>query len=307
MVYLANAIAETDGSAHQMLLNVGSKLPIVLVSRPNKFVFNEQLLSLSEYCLVDFCEYGHDVEIADTHFFGKNTDERFFSGDEWKRFDEWVANNPPKLVIKRELLKKDTTDTIIPIEYAAWFEPPQVVSRDAFYKRPLSVFYSWGYSSEKRRLLQGEIWSEAHKYGYMVCDNLYYLNKFVEHESNPNKWVSAHIPWFSRHPMPDILQVQGLAKLSISMGGAGVKCFRNSESCLNAIMCLPNDNYAWTHDWVHGENCLRFDKENIVAQISGFLCREDLYSIYVKGVDTARKYFLPNYLLKIEKTINEIC
>jgi hypothetical protein len=304
MIYLANATGETDGSMHSMLLNVGSRLPIVLVSRPNEFKFNEQLLSLTDYVLVDCCEYGHDVEITDTHFFGKNTDEKFFGGEEWKKFDEWAANHPPKLYLKRELLKKDVSELVQPIEYAAWFEPPPLVDINDFKNRPLSVFYSWGYSSEKRRVLQGKIWTEAHKHGYMVCDNLYYLNKFMEHETNPKKWGAFHIPWFSRHPMPDLLQVQGLSKLSISMGGAGLKCFRSAESPLNSIMCLPNDDYSWTYEWEHGENCLRFSEENAVEEIANFLNRDDLYRIYVHGVANARQYYLPNYINHLEKLIN---
>lgn len=304
MVYLANAIAETDGSAHQMLLNVGSKLPIVLVSRPNKFVFNEQLLSLSEYCLVDFCEYGHDVEIADTHFFGKNTDERFFSGDEWKRFDEWVANNPPKLYLKRELLQKDVSDTVKPIEYAAWFEPPAIESKEKFDSRPLSVFFSWGYSSEYRRQLHGKIWSDAHKYGYMVCDNLFYLQKFIQHEENEKKWATINIPWYARHNMADILNVQAMAKISVSMPGAGKKCFRHSESPLNSVMAMVHDKMAWSFPWVDGENCLSLVLEKEIPLLEYHLDQTSLYDIYVNGVENCRKYYLPNYLNHLEKLIN---
>jgi hypothetical protein len=306
MIYLANATGETDGSMHSMLLNVGSRLPIVLVSRPNEFKFNEQLLSLTDYVLVDCCEYGHDVEITDTHFFGKNTDEKFFGGEEWKKFDEWVANHPPRLYLKRELLLKDVSDTVKPIEYAAWFPPPEVQSEEEFNKRPLEVMFSWGYSSEYRRQLHGKIWTDAHKYGYMVCDNLFYIQKFLEQEENPKKWLSVNISHYVRHPMPDILNIQGLSKVSISMPGAGRKCFRHSESPLNSVMAMANEGFAWSFDWADGYNCIMFDIGDEIKLINRWLENrpKDLYEIYRNGVDNVRRYYLPNYANHLEKLIN---
>lgn len=310
MVILANKTGETDGSLHNMLLNVKSDMPIVLVSRPNHFEFNEQLLTLDRYCLVDCCEYGWDVEFENTHIFGRNTNEfaKYFIGEEWERFDKFIAEKPPCLYLKRELLAKDVADNpypIKPIEYAGWFEPPPIVSREEFEARPIQVFFSWGYSSEYRRQLHGKIWTEAHKYGYMVCDNLYYLNGFLQHEENPKKWVTTNVPHFNRHPMNEVLGVNGMAKISISHWGAGKKCFRNCEASLNAVMALPFDNYAWTFDWVHGGNCIKFYLENTVEQLVNHGCA-DLYEVYKNGVETCRKYYLPNYCRHLEKLINEL-
>jgi hypothetical protein len=305
-VVLANRICETDGSMHSMASQINSKLPIVLVSRPNQYKFNEQLLSLTDYVLIDCCEYGHDIDFDETHLFGKNTEEKFFSGDEWKRFDDWVAKTPPKLYLKRELLAKDVSDIVKPIEYAAWYEPPPIQSKSEFDARPLDVFFSWGYSSEYRRQLHGKIWTDAHKYGYMVCDNLFYLNGFLQHETNPKKWVTVNVPHFARHPMNEIFGVQGLAKISISHWGAGKKCFRSAEAPLNAVMCMPKDNYAWTHEWKHDKNCVLFDNKEPMLMIAAAAMSNDLYDIYVNGVETCRKYYLPNYINHLEKLINGI-
>lgn len=307
MVILANGYNETDGSMHQMLLNVNSKVPIVLVSRPNKFIFNEQLKSLDKYVLVDVCEYGWNREFENTHLFGKNTQTEFadlFVGDEWKRFDEFVAEKPPILYLKRELLNKDVNDTILPIEYPAWYEAPPIESKEQFEARPLDVFFSWGYSSEYRRQLHGRIWTEAHKYGYMVCDNLYYLNGFLQHEENKHKWLTVNIPHFNRHPMNEILGVNGMAKISVSLPGAGIKCFRNCESSLNSVMALSEDKYAWTYDWIPDSNCIRLPKDKEIYWLNSYVTDRDLYEIYANGVETCRKYYLPNYISHLEKLIN---
>jgi hypothetical protein len=306
MVYLANAINETDGSMLHMVSQINCKLPIVLVSRPSQYKFNEQLLSLTDYVLVDCCEYGWNVDFEHTHFFGKNTEERFFSGDEWKRFDDWVAGTPPKLYLKRELLAKDVSDTVKPIEYAAWYEPPPIQTKEEFDARPLEVFFSWGYSSEYRRQLHGKIWTEAHKYGYMVCDNLYYLNGFLQHEGNPKKWVTINVPHFARHPMNEIFGVQGLAKISVSHWGAGKKCFRSSESPLNSVMAMPFDDYAWSFEWNHGWNCLMFHTGQEIEHLVDDIQRKNLYDIYVNGVENCRRYYLPNYIKHLENLINGI-
>ncbi len=140
----------------------------------------------------------------------------------------------------------------------------------------------------------------------MVCDNLYYLNQFLEKEDNPKKLVTVNVPWYARHPMQDVLQMQGLSKISISHWGAGKKCFRSAEAPLNAVMAMPVDDYAWTYDWVNCGNCLKFNVGNELDPIYTFLNVAPLYDIYVNGVENCRKYYLPNYNNHLEKLINSL-
>lgn len=307
-VIVANKTGETDGSAYQMLSQINSKLPIVLVSRCENFVFNDELKNLKDYVLVDFVEYGHNREFDNTHFFGENTFEKFpdlFDTKEWEKFDDWVRYNPSRLYFKRELLEKDRVGFIKPIEYAAWYEPQNIQTRKEFDSRPLQVFFTWGYSSEHRRQLHGKIWTQAHSHDYMVCDNLLYLSKFIEQESNPKKWASINIPHYQRYAMEDVLNMQSLSKISISHWGAGKKCFRSAESPLNSIMALPYDDYAWTYEWESGINCLKFHLWSTIFEIESYLRSPgDLYGIYREGVETCRNYYMPNYCNHLEKLIN---
>lgn len=306
-VIVANKLSHTDGSAHNMLLQVNSPLPLVLITRPGDFEFNDSLNSIKDYILVDFCEYGHDFSFPETHLFGFNTDlfGSSFRGDEWKKFDDWVKRNPPKVYFKREIFNDSVGDMAVPIEYPAMYYVPPIESKEAFNSRPLEVFFSWGFSSELRRQLHGEIWKRAKDFDYMVNDNLYYLKAFLEKEENPRKWLTCCIPWYARHPMPEIIGVNALAKISISHQGAGKKCFRSSESTLNSLMAHPKDNLRWSYPW-DDTNSIRFEIGREVETIVEALRGEDLYEKYVLGVSNAKNYVLQTYIQNhIEKTITE--
>ncbi|NDH06592.1 hypothetical protein EBX93_11835, partial [bacterium] len=89
---------------------------------------------VKDYVLADYTEYGWDSKLENTHLFGKNTYEYWYeryAPTEWLKFDNWVAENPPKLYLKRELLLKDKTDNIQPIEYEEEIIPePAIVPFD---------------------------------------------------------------------------------------------------------------------------------------------------------------------------------
>lgn len=305
-VIVADKRQVTDGSAANLLLQISSPLPMVLVSRPDGFVFNEELNGVRDYVLVDFCEYGWDAVLETTHLFGQNTYnlKKYFPSDEWDKFETWVRKNPPKLYFKRELLKGQVSEDVLPIEYPCLFQVPDAQTKEQYEARPIDVFFNWGYSSEHRRRVHGEIWKYAQDYGYMVCDNLYYLNGFLEHELNPKKWVTVNTPHYHRHPMQDILGINSLAKISLSHFGAGMKCFRSSESPINSLMAMPKNDLAWTFDW-NETNCLQVPIGVEVPHINAALQKGELYERYVNGVENCKNYFLPKYINHLEKTIRE--
>lgn len=311
-----------DGTALRIAELINSKYPIIPLTRINDFIFNTELLKLKEYILLDYCEYGaNDWDHKETHIFGKNTG-RFqyaFNSDEWYKFDEFVMNNPPLLHFKRELLQKDVIHNLLPVEYPCFYTGYPTLSRTDFDNKPLEVFFSWGHSNESRRMLHGEIWKNAAKKGYSVCDNIYYFNKFMEEETNPHKWVTMNIPHYGRQDLTNILTINGAAKLSLSLWGAGVKCFRSSESPINSVMVLPMDDLAWTYEWISGINCVRIPLEtdldslrgitdevatNTIETLETALKCENLYNIYLNGLNTIEKYRVNNYIPYLEKLIN---
>jgi hypothetical protein len=313
MVLVADSLKRTDGLAYRMLQLFNSELPLVLVSWVDNFSFNGELLKLEKfkYILFDFCEFGWEWDGENGHLFGSGTEHKHqkFKTDEWKKFDEFVTLNPPLKYFCRELTKTDASEYYLPIEYPSFFYP-QLQSKEDYEKRPLEVFFNWGLSNPIRPIFHGNIWKYSDKYGYIVCDSFNNLNGFIVHESNPKKWLTVNTPHYSRMPIEEVLKVNSLSKLSLSLWGAGKKCFRSSESPLNSVMVLLDDNLEWTHKWDHGFNCLRlpsfsYPLDKLVEFINESLGRKDLYDIYSNGVETVKKYSINEYVFHIEKLINQ--
>ena len=129
-----------DGSVLRIASQINSPYPIVPITRIEGFVFNPALFELDKYVLLDYSELHWNTENTDTHLFGKNTSDfpDQFPGEEWKKFDDFARNQPPVIYFKRELLNKDKSDFVHPIDYPCWVEPPPIQSREEFNSRPIS-------------------------------------------------------------------------------------------------------------------------------------------------------------------------
>lgn len=306
-VIVADKKGRTDGAMHNLALRVNSPIPILLISRPDGFEFNEKVLELAgkPYIIWDVVEYGWDAPMTHNHYFGVNTGDfsHLFSGEAWSRLDDFIASNKPLAVFQRELLDKDVPNGVFPIAYPAQNEIPPTQTRNEFYSRPLQVFSSWGLSNEDRKRLHGEIWQKSGSYGYVVCDNPFYLKGFIENENNTNKWATFWIPHYNRQPIETIVGLNGMAKISISLAGAGKVCFRHTEAPLNAVMLMQEDGIKWSYDWVHNVNCLKCEQGKEIETIVEALKNPNLFEIYLAGVENCRKYQTQNY---IDNYINPI-
>lgn len=297
-----------DGSVLRITEMVNSPVPIVPITRIDGFVFNPELFKLNNYILLDYSELFWYNNNTDTHIFGKNTHKFYeqFPGDEWKKFDEFVAKKPPEIYFKRELNKKDKTDTILPIDYPSWVEPVPIQSKQEYNNRPINVFFFWGRSSEYRVKFHSDVWANSSRNGAAVCDNMYYLDGFLSQEQSPNKWVTLNIPHYARIDIGQILGVNGLSKLSVSMWGSGKKCFRDAEAPVNSLMVMQESDILHTFEWINGVNCLKVPSAEMeVSVIDEFLKKDNLYEIYLNGVENLNNYRYSNYIPYLEKTIKE--
>ncbi len=307
MIVSPDLNGQMDGSVLRIAREINSPYPIVPITRIGGFKFNPDLLSLDKYVLLDYSELYWNSENTDTHLFGKNTGDypEQFPGDDWKKFDDFVREQPPVVYFKRELLNKDRTDFVYPIDYPCWVEPPPIHSKEDFNKRPLEVFFFWGRSHEERVRLHSDIWSNSSRNGASINDNVYQIQNFLAEESNPKKWVTLYMPHYSRIDISNLLGINGLSKLSVSLFGAGRKCFRTTgESPVNSLMVMQKSESCYTYEWEHGVNCLMFPETKVdVTLLDEFLKRDDLYEIYCKGVETVNKYkihdYVNNYILPI--------
>lgn len=299
----------TDGVAANFLSRINSPIPLVLISKIDGFEFNDQLQKLDKYCLVDFSEMGwnYDAEGTINHVWGHNTllfDSHFDRNKEYNKFCNWVRGNPPTITFKRELLKRDATDYLLPIEFPAWHNPPEFQTKKQFDARPIEAFFFWGRSHEDRLRVHGEFWTNASRGGYSVCDNIYFFNQFMAEEQG-RKRAAFWMPHYGRVDIQEIFKINGLSKISLALWGAGRKTFRHMEASYNAAMLTWNDNLAWTFPWVDGFNCIMAHNGDEVATINRFLDNPNLYDIYRNGVETSRLYFIDNYTKHIEKLIQE--
>ncbi len=306
MVITADGNGQIDSAYHTLVKHINSPIPIVMVSWCENFVFNEALLNIGDYVLIDFCEYGWDTDLTktDSHIWGEVNNSRFqryYNGD-WILFDNWINNNPPKLILKRELLKRDVTDKIKPIEYPCVIDEWIVEPKEVFDERELNVVQYWGRSNENRMRIHGEIWLHAYEKGFQVCDNIYFINNYLQEEKG-EKWITLWMPHWARIDINQIMILNGMSKLSLSWAGAGFKCFRTGESPVNSVMVMHKNEYAWEYDWDE-TNCILVEHGKEIEGIERALQNENLYDIYVKGMENVNKYRLPNYTKHIEATIN---
>lgn len=300
MIVSPDINGQMDGSVLRIANEINSLYPIVPITRIEGFKFNPDLLSLDKYVLLDYSELYWNSDNTDTHLFGKNTSDypEQFPGDDWKKFDDFVREQPPVVYFKRELLNKDRSDFIHPIDYPCWVEPPPIQSKEDFNKRPLEVFFFWGRSHEERVSLHSQIWSNSSRNGASINDNVYQIQNFLAEESNPKKWVTLYMPHYSRIDISNLLGINGFSKLSVSLFGAGRKCFRTTgESPVNSLMVMQKSESCYTYEWEHGVNCLMFPETKVdVTLLDEFLKRDDLYEIYCKGVETINRYKIHNYI-----------
>lgn len=305
-VIIADANGQTDSAYHTLVRHIPSPIPLVMVSWCENFVFNEALLELKEWILVDFCEYGWNYEIKESHIWGANTDKNGYGGryvgEEWHKFDNWVRDNPPKIIFKRELLAKDVARGTFPIEYPCLIEPQHIYSKEDFDAKPINLFHFWGRSNECRIRMQEEIWLHAFNKGFQVCDNIYYVENYLKEEQG-EKWVSLWIPHWARIDINQLMFINSFSKLSLSLPGAGFKCFRTGEVPVNSVMVMHKNDFAFTHDWDE-TNCILVEPGKEIEGIEAALKRDDLYDIYLRGVENIDKYRIGNYTNHLKTIID---
>lgn len=304
MIITADKNRVTDAAYHT-LNTIAYNKPVVIVSWVENFVFNDALLGLKDYVLICYSEYGYDwdMEKSGSHIWGENSDKfpRYYTGD-WVKFDNWVKDNPPKLMLIRELLQRDVTDTIKPIEYFSNVIEYELHTEEGFNSRPINVYQYWGRSNEERIRIHAEIWQYAYYKGFQPCDNLYYINNYIKEEQG-QKWISLWIPHYARIDVNELMQINNLSKLSLSWAGAGFKCFRSAEAATSSIMVMHKNNYAWSFGW-NETNCILVEPKKEIEGIEEALKRKDLYEIYKKGVSNSKNYLIRNYLPYIQNLIN---
>lgn len=249
------------------------------------------------YILFDFLEYGAHWNHPDTHLLGVNPEiADNLQSEEWKKFSDWVKENPPVLYFKRELKKKDRTSHVQPIEFPCVLDAHVTDSEEAFNARPIEVFHSWGYSHPSRIQLHADIFTGMAKDGLGIISDFRHFHPYMDHGRQEHTWATIFCPYYARESMANCQWFMDRSKLVTSLWGAGQKCFRMGEASVHSIMVLPEDDLAWAYDWQHGVNCIRLREGHHYEDLKAATKRDDLYQIYLNGLETIDRYRVARYV-----------
>lgn len=284
---------------------------IVPVAYRENYRFNRQLLAVTKrIAIIDITEFGWEAGTK-PNVLGAGVIRSFghLDTDQWGALDQWAAGANIVAHFKRELMRKDWMDNgaLVPIEYLCRMPVPPRQSREEFTRRPIEVFSSWGLSNPVRQVLHGDIFRNAHTSGIHVVDAWDQDNQFngktwdSRWPQDGKVWATIHTPHYNRKPMPEVMRWQHRAKLSVSLPGSGVKCFRSAEAPVGSIMALQEDDLAWAFDWIHGQNCIRLARGKEFESLLEATSRTDLYDIYCASQETIAQYqpafYVANHVL----------
>ncbi len=291
---------------------------IVPVSFLNEFRFNESAMNQlrgKRWVLQDWAEFGWDWDQKSSKLWGSDRVESGrFNNEEYRKFDEFVRGNPPILTFQRELLEKDRTDRLLPIEYTAYLPESGADSKDDFLKRPIESLFNWGRSSETRMYMHAAFFSQSPAFGYDVISEWSHIAKALkENICGPMKIVSAHVPHFARIDVAEVQKFCRLSKVGVILNGCGVKTFRDGECCQDFIMARPKNNLAWSYPWDDSNSivlpdCLSVESaQDAVKVIMDALMRPDLYELYLRSQSNASNYRYDSYLRRYVMANIERC
>lgn len=302
------------------------------ITYQDSYVADEELMkaiaeSGKKIVIVDFVEYGWDARDTD-HFFGVNTEspkfQNKFKNEDYIKLCDFCYDNTESIILyfKRELSSNRKVEgpfKTLPIEYPgiATLPDTKIDSFEEYNNRPIDLMMVWGLSNPSRPILHGELCKQAGVNGWQLVTDLRHIAQY-QIEGRNKMCVMVMNPDFARESIHTILHLQSLAKISISMNGAGKKCFRHSESSYNSVMALQETGLEWTYPWIDYENAIvlpnrdNTDKAGLPLIDESLAYQklmmnigepERLYKMYLNGIDNWNNYEVNKYSEFILKEI----
>jgi hypothetical protein len=279
----------------------GEDAAVVPISFFQDFKLNEELRSLAgkRWVLADTCEWYGEWPDGKSHLFGISPTPPFSGNFEWQKFSNFVRENPPILQLVRELYKEDVSKFIQPLEWPCVLDAWPIEDKLNFDRRPLEVFFQYGISSCFRPILHGEGLKRSCEEGYEVINSLDHIDAKINEPQR--KWALVHQPHTHRVPITEVVRRQAQSKITVSLKGAGWKCFRSTEAPVHSVPAIHSPGLAWAFDWEHGYNCIHLTPhrewadlvEEIKLDRMGFA---NLHEIYVNAQRTIDLYRPHNYI-----------
>jgi len=238
----------------------------------------------------------------------------------YKPLDQALRLLPVKAYFKRELTVEAnrTWSLPIPLYPIDWTlnviqcGPVAVDTSEEYNARPIDIFMSWGYSSESRPKLMGELLRRAGEFSAHFVLTEEDLDRALV-EKRERIFALLFTPHYRRIHISKIIDWQSKAKISVSMFGAGKKCFRHAEASYNSLMAQQQpDAVQWSYPWIAGTNCIQLPEGNRLGQtawepeetvavnwlFNALRCEQGkLFPVYVQCVQNNRHYLNSTYAI----------
>lgn len=233
----------------------------------------------------------------------------------------WDFNDAIKFLTVKAYFKRELPVTgcyitgkypVYPIDWTMTDKAPKPTdeTEQQYNERPIDIFMSWGYSSESRPRLYGELVRRAGEFGAHFCLNEYDVTRALM-DKRQRIFALLFSPYYRRTPFGTLLQWQQLSKVSVSLFGAGKKCFRCAEASHNSLMAQQSpEEVTWSYPWVSNKNCIglpnngyHIDEGLSVTLLYQWLrmYQGSLYGMYKECIENAKNYrngaYARNYLL----------
>lgn len=251
------------------------------------------------YALLDYTELGLEWDVlsgTDSILLGRNIlNCTRLSNKDWVALNDFVRDRPPVTYFRRELLEREVSGWLRPLDFPCYLPIPEIQSKQEFDARPLDVFWFWGLSHESRPRLHGDIFSNAYRCGYEVLSRIEHWEGFFR-DPRGRTWATVHSPHWDRKPISEVMHFNHRSKLSVSLPGAGVHCFRDQEAPVGSIPVYWSCGIARAFPWVDGFNSLHvmpgLEWEDLYAHAQS----DGLYDIYVEAQKNIQNYTSGNYV-----------
>lgn len=224
-----------------------------------------------------------------------------------------VRSLKTKAYFKRELAVDAKPPTQCPVYPLDWTVPDfrnwgEISGPKDYEKRPIDILMSWGYSSESRPRLYGELMRKAGQFGahFALSDaDLRYALK--EKRERIFALMFAHCT--RRIDLSNLLEWQQWSKLTVSLKGCGMKCFRCAEGSYNSLLAQQApETVQWSYPWIAGKNCIglpnaldgEVDEVAAVERLYEWLRinQGSLHDLYLRCVENQRNYRMEHYSRK---------
>lgn len=276
------------------------------------FVFDKALFELCKskpFLVFDYAEYGpysmyNEEYLTAWDIIGVRVD-KFFNPN-WTEEHHKLMNHffdcSIKAYFKRELshavYNSRQNLNLHPLDYFTHDMAEEILSTEEdFYKRPLDIFFNWGWSNPERCKFHGKIMTEIEKIGHNIFLSVAQYKDSLTSKRDHSILLLRGECYERINPS----EIQKQARLVVDLFGCGMKCFRNYESAVHSISIKQDPSILLrAYPWTDRKDCItlpttlnRLEMDAAIEIIHEFIRghrQHELYPIYKASIQHVRKY-----------------